>query len=177
MNWEEYQRGEELGSLGAVAAANLKAIFDDHGCETIGQLQRNAYKYTDCGAWLAVEVWGYEQLTVVHGDAVRDLPKDAPITGIHVGSIVEGCDVGVEPICIDLLDEAFEEPAMAVAAYNAALEAVEKEADAIWMDTHGCATCAAHWKAEGWIHGAEGCDGITPVWEDCPDCDGDGAII
>jgi len=177
MTYEEYERGEEMKAQGEVAQANLKAILDDHGCETVGQLARNAYKYTDCGAWLSVEVWGYERSTIVHGDAVRDLPTDAPIIAIHVGSIVEGVDGGVDAHIVDLLDEAFEEPAMAAAAYNRALEEVEKEAEDIWNETHGCTTCAQHWRDEGWLGGGSGGDGVTRVWDECPACSGSGSII
>jgi hypothetical protein len=171
-DWEDYQRGEELKALGEVAQANLQAILDDHDCETLGRLARNAYKYTDCGAWLSVEVWHEDGNKLVHGDAVRDLATDAPITAIHVGSIVEGVEHGTEVHIIDLLDDAFEEPSMAAAAYNAALAAVEQEANDIWQDTHGCPTCAKHWGED-----SEGNDGMTPIWPDCPDCDGDGAVF
>ncbi len=168
-SWEEYQRGEEMKALGEVAQENLKAILEDHGCETVGTLARNAYKYTDCGAALSVTLDGGEE---VYGGALRELPYDAPITAISVSSIVEGAEQTTEEHTVNLLDEAYETPAMAAAAYNAALEAVEAEASEIWNQSHGCPACAEHFG-----NVTEGDDGMTPVWPECPECGGEGSIL
>jgi hypothetical protein len=174
--WEDYQRGEELKALGEIAQANLQAILDDHGCDNVGQLAHAAYKYTDCGVSLGVRL---DNDNAFYGSDLYALDPRAPIVALMVSSIVEGVDEGTSTVTINLLDEAFETTGFAVRAYDAALEQVEHEAEAIWRDTHGCPTCAKHFGnvASNGFEECEGDDGITPIWVDCPDCDGDGSII
>jgi hypothetical protein len=64
-------------------------------------IERNVYKHTECGAWI-----------------------DFTDTGIRIGSIVEGSDVGTSSFA---LDYPFEEE-----TYRQCEAAIEKEADAIW---------------------------------------------
>ena len=79
--------------------------------------------------------------------------------GILVGSIVEGCDHGTET---HTLNYPFE-----IDCFWKALESVEKEAEEIWNDTHGCKDC-----------GDECVDtGYTPINPECKTCEGEGIII
>ena len=79
--------------------------------------------------------------------------------GIIVGSIVEGCDHGTEA---HELNYPFE-----IDCFWKALESVEKEAEEIWNDTHGCEDC-----------GDECVDtGYTPINPECKSCEGEGIIL
>jgi len=175
--WEEYERGEEIKSMGQVATANLKAILEANSADNVAQLNRYAYKYTDCGASVGVLIHrGLDSEWIYDSDALRNLKPDDFIMALSVNSIVEGVDEGTDSHIVDLFDEAFETPEMAADAYARALEEVEKEAADIWNDTHGCETCAKHWN-ETIETELEGDDGVTPVWVDCPDCGGQGSAF
>tara|TARA_R100001082_G_C4243108_1_gene108216 strand:- start:156 stop:521 length:366 start_codon:yes stop_codon:yes gene_type:complete len=79
--------------------------------------------------------------------------------GVRVGSIVEGCDWGTET---HELNYPFE-----IDCFWKALELVEKEAEEIWKDTHGCEDC-----------GDECVDtGYTPINPECKSCEGEGLIL
>jgi hypothetical protein len=180
MEWEEYERGEEIKAMGEVAAANLKAILEAHGQDDVASLNRSAYKYTDCGASVGALVYRGEDNSgewVYGQQALGELKPDDAIMALSVSSIVEGVDQETDTHVIDLFDEAFETPEMAAAAYGAALDAVEKEAASIWNESHGCPTCAAHWRENGAEGCGEGDDGVTPIWDECPDCGGSGSVI
>lgn len=77
---------------------------------------------------------------------------------VKVGSIVEGVDQTTET---HTLTYPFDSN-----AWDMALEAVEKEADEIWHETHGCESC-----------GSEDEFGHRPINPDCPMCHGNGTII
>ena len=72
---------------------NMTDLLSLRGCgeETFGQLKRNVYKYTSCGAWVLMR----EQ-------------------GVELGSIVEGVDEGTEthklnyPFTIDQFQDALQ---------------------------------------------------------------------
>ena len=98
-----------------------------------------------------------------------------------VGSIVEGVDYGTDDIELEI-NQTDEEPDDFRKRFYAAVDEVEKQASDIWNNTHGCEGCAAHWSEEGWEtnewgEAMEGCDAMTPVWKDCPDCQGHGTFI
>ena len=109
------------------------------------------------------------------------------ILAISVSSIVEGVDQTTDTHEVschpdDLADEETPEDGGDLhrtlhRLFFEALTRVDDEADAIWQDTHGCETCAAHWGNAGPYGPLEGCDGVTPVWKDCPDCEGHGAAF
>lgn len=86
------------------------------------------------------------------------------ITGIRevfrVGSIVEGTDAEAETRYVYLPCKAED--------LDAAVQAVEDDAELIWNQTHGCEECA---KRNGWEW--PGCS----VDEECPSCDGYGVVI
>ncbi|MAH29946.1 MAG: hypothetical protein CL959_04635 [Euryarchaeota archaeon] len=74
-------------------ANNLQDLLSLRGCgeETFGQLKRNVYKYTSCGAWIIETEYG-----------------------VGLGSIVEGVDEGTEthalnyPFTIDQFQDALQ---------------------------------------------------------------------
>ncbi len=148
--------------------ANLQAILDAHDADNLSQLAHYVYKYTDCGAHLSALVdgaWVHDRLDKVDPERV---------TALAVGSIVEG----VEQTTITH-EIAFEHatPEQSAADYSAALDATEKEADEIWRNTHGCPKCAEHAGFASEWGVIEGDDGMTPIWDECPECGGHGSVI
>ena len=178
----------------------LAEAFPD--AKGLGDLYRQTYKYTECGPWLSAQIqyikviepdgfddYPHEQMVTewVHSDDLYGLgtwaemdSKGILVTALMVGSIVEGCDHGTGKYELEIkhLDE---EPQEFAERFYETVDEVNAEADSIWNDTHGCETCAKHWHEEGWedvdAGKFEGNDGITPVWEGCPDCRGDGVWI
>ena len=153
------------------------------------ELYRQVYKYTDCGAYLSVtieyvEVSGtcfddYHEKMVrktISGDDLYNLgtwqamdERGQLAVSFTVGSIVEGVDYGTDEIEIESkqLDE---ESSDFRKRFDEALKEVEQQADAIWQDTHGCETCANHF-------GINLNEGHSPVWTECPNCNGNGTSI
>lgn len=134
-----------------------------------GELYRQLYKYTDCGPSLGVSVvypngsrkWLYCDALYGLGTWADMAKRGERITHLSVGSIVEGVDFDCETIevpvhpLIDLRKRLY-----------GAVEAVNREADYIWSQTHGCPEC----KTEGeWGHPA-----INPK---CKACKGEGVIL
>ena len=154
-------------------------------------LYRQVYKYTDCGAHLSVQIQYYK---TIEPDGFNEFPFDklvsewvhcgelprlgtwadldqqgVLVTAMMVGSIVEGVDQCAESIEVEAkqLDE---EPEEFYKRFYIALSEVERDAEAIWNETHGCETCAKHWGID--------LDGeMSPIWTNCPDCQGSGAVI
>jgi len=81
------------------------------GETTFQDIERNTYKYTNCGAWI-----------------VQPLQLD----GITVGSIVEGAE-DCTPVTIAY--------PFVIGDFWSALQKVEDEAEEIWKHTHGCDDC------------------------------------
>lgn len=178
----------------------LAEAFPD--AKGLGDLYRQTYKYTTCGPWLSARVqyikvlepdgfddYPHEQEVVecVHSDDLYRLgtwsdmdSQGVLVTALMVGSIVEGVDCGTDEHELEVkqLDEA---PDQFAERFYKAVEEVNAEANSIWNDTHGCETCAKHWHGEGvlsHVYGRfEGCDGMTPVWDQCPTCEGSGVVV
>ena len=79
--------------------------------------------------------------------------------GIRVGSIVEGCDHGTGIYGVNYPFE--------IDDFWKALESVEKEAEEIWNDTHGCEDCGEENPETGY----------TPINPECKTCNGEGTIL
>ena len=79
--------------------------------------------------------------------------------GITIGSIVEGCDEGTS---VYTLDYPFE-----IDLFWDSLDKVDKEAEKIWNDTHGCADCGEENPETGY----------TAINFQCKTCEGEGIII
>ena len=178
----------------------LAEAFPD--AEGLGDLYRQTYKYTACGPWLSARI---QYIKVLEPDGFDDYPHEQEVeewvnsdalyrlgswsdmdsqgvlvTALMVGSIVEGVDYGTDEHEVEVkqLDE---EPKAFAERFYKAVEEVNAEANSIWNETHGCETCAKHWHEEGLIEweqgGQNGNNGMTPVWKDCPDCEGGGVLI
>ena len=170
----------------------LAEAFPD--AKGLGDLYRQTYKYTACGPWLSARIqyikvlepdgfdeYPHEQEVEewVHSDALYRLGTWADmdsqgvlVTALKVGSIVEGCDYGTDEHGLEI-NQLDEEPKQFAERFYKAVEEVNAEANSIWNDTHGCETCAKDWHDEGLIEWGQG----SPVWKDCPDCEGCGVCI
>lgn len=173
---------------------HIAEAFPDE--ESPSELYRNVYKYTECGAYLSVQIQYYKTIEPdgfnefpfdqlvsewVHGDDLsrlgtwKDMDSEGIlVTALLVGSIVEGVDHGTDDIEIEVkqLDEKPEEFRK---RFDAAIAEVEQQADSIWNDTHGCESCQAYWTDQGLDIDDSG--GIVPVYKYCPDCQGRGRVI
>lgn len=114
-----------------------KLLDETFGREGLQGWKKSAYKGTDCGAWLEL----------------RD-----PVT-IEMGSIVEGVEECSET---HTLTFPFEEKQV-----WDALDAIEKDCERIWNETHGCEDCYPVDEETMYI----------PVNPECKTCGGDGIVI
>jgi hypothetical protein len=155
------------------------------------ELYRQVYKYTACGAYLSVLIEYYK---TIEPDGFNDFPfdklvtewfhcgelgqlgtwkdldeKGVLVTAMMVGSIVEGVDQCTQSIEVEA-QQLDEEPEDYYKRFYVALDEVEKEADFIWNETHGCETCAKHFGVD---LDAE----LSPVWAECPDCEASGRFV
>ena len=158
------------------------------------ELYRQVYAHTSYGAYISVQIQYYK---TVEPDGFNEFPFDqlvskwvhsgelsrlgtwkdmdqqgVLVTALLVGSIVEGVDYGTDSIEVEA-NQTDEDPSDYRTRFDAALSEVEREAGGIWNDTHGCESCKAHWVDEGINFDGE----MTPIWLDCPDCQGSGVII
>lgn len=78
--------------------------------------------------------------------------------GVEVGSIVEGVDEGTETFTLKYPFE--------IKKFWEALDEIEKDANRIWKETHGCEDC-----------GPENEMGYITINPDCKTCRGGGTII
>ena len=147
---------------------NLKEFIKARGFgeESIRDIDRNTYKYTNCGAWVVEqkEEREYASLFLEESMSPRYYSHS---TGLTVGSIVEGVDYDCTPVTVTYpfeLDEFWE-----------ALKAVEDQADEIWKDTHGCDKCWEEPVPNQW--GDEVEFGAWPINEECKTCKGEGTIV
>lgn len=153
---------------------NLTRAFPDY--ETPYGFYRAIYKYTDCGPSVSMKIDG----EWVHCESLPRKPwNEVNVQVLSVGSIVEGvdretqtheitCYKNNEPRSVEEINTDFFE----------AFELVNKEALQIWNETHGCDCCAKHFEfVDEKGNELEGYDGMTPVWKDCPFCEGYGVVI
>jgi len=161
--------------------------------ESPAELYRQVYKYTSCGAYLSVQI---QYNKTIEPDGFNEFPFDqlvsewvhcgelsrlgtwkdmdsqgVLVTALLVGSIVEGVDYGTDDIEVKA-NQLEEEPTEFRKRFDKALEEVEKEAESIWNETHGCEACQAYWTDQGLDIDDSG--GIVPVYQYCPDCKGQG---
>lgn len=115
---------------------NFKDLLKELDCEDEASIKKSVYKGTDCGAWI-----------------------DCTLTGVKMGSIVEGVDWGTET---HTLKYPFTKD-----VFWAELTKIEEEVNEIWEETHGCEDCGEEDEETGYIH-------INP---NCPTCKGKGTII
>lgn len=136
----EYMRQGEDAAIGDEMVRLLLALLADHDAETLGQLQRIAYKYTKAGVhvYFRLHDGGF-----MYSDDERrhDSKMLGNVRSILCSSIVEGSDYEVRPRELDLYDYATNEDmepeaveAKLLADYNAILTDVDEEAVAVAED-------------------------------------------
>ena len=81
-----------------------QTVLDFFSAENESECERRIYKYTSCGAWI-----------------------EFTESGIVIGSIVEGCDFGTATYPLHYANK------FTSADIQARIDAVEEEADAIWI--------------------------------------------
>jgi len=93
------------------------------------QLERNIYKYSDCGMWihrLMEKTVDYES---PHIEEFNDAPTCEHVTGIVVGSIVEGADAECTPVELPF--------PFSMEEFSKACNSIEDEAEWIWYEWNG----------------------------------------
>ena len=184
----------------------IEQAFLEH--DSLHELYRVTYKYTDCGPSVGalvesiepgvaeepvIEWQGGEPVQVgtatvddsrpvarwVYGSDLhkfgtwRDMAdKGQVIRALCVSSIVEGVDECTDTLTIENDPDEYD-PGAFSEEWSRIIEKTEKQASGIWDATHGCDGCEAHWISEGQAEFSTG----TPVWKECPDCDGEGVVI
>ena len=148
---------------------NLQEFMEARGFgeESFKDIERNTYKYTDCGAWVQEKTEDRVDYESPHIEEFNDAPTCKHLIGLAVGSIVEGVDYDCDPVTVTYpfeLDEFWK-----------ALKAVEDQANEIWKRTHGCEDCWPDGTCDEWCN--ELSFGAWPINEECKTCEGDGTII
>jgi len=116
---------------------SYQVVLDFFSAENEEQCHRRIYKYTDCGAWIEFKE-----------------------SGIVIGSIVEGCDFGTATYPLYYSDD------FTSADIQARIDAVEKEASAIWEWANRRCDKNGKWRRNGRTTMAE-------LGIDAPDVDSD----
>jgi hypothetical protein len=125
--------------------------------DVVSSIGRRLYKDTACGIGFAY-----------HAPALRTA---APVQRMDRGSVsVAGYCEGTDGACAD---HTLAFPFTA-AAFDAAVEAADRDGCDLWDDTHGCEACAEH-------YGVPVEDGVPvhpcSVWTACPSCEGHGIAL
>jgi hypothetical protein len=160
----DWQASEEANAMGEIVSACAKAIFDAFDAETMEQLQRNIYKYTDCGPSVSFELYGAdEEYDAFEAHIGGTEPRPSPfvyvgdkraetiaqpwlaIRQIGVSSIVENSDAEVPVQWLDLEqltnDDRFKGDIpdlckAAVQAFGRIVDEVNTEACALWSEAN-----------------------------------------
>jgi hypothetical protein len=117
-------------------AATLGTVLNFFEAQEEGQAARCLYKSTDCGAWINFESWG-----------------------ITLGSIVEGCDFGTATYPLRYAD------GFTGADIQARIDAIEREASAIWDWANVRRDCTGRRNINGKTLAEHGCDVPDISWE------------
>ena len=99
---------------------SYQRVLDFFSAENEDQCKRRIYKYTNCGAWIQFKK-----------------------SGIGIGSIVEGCDFGTATYPLYYSDD------FTSADIQARIDAVEKEASAIWEWANRRCDKNGRWRRNG----------------------------
>lgn len=171
--------------------------------DSLHELYRLTYKYTDCGPWLSALVEYYE---IIEPDGFNDYPSDKLVSkwvhsdelhtlgtwktmqergillrSLMVGSIVEGVDectdnyeIPCQPDVLEKEERQEDEGDLA----NTLKRMFDRAVEAVDIEAESIwhDTHGCDTCAKHWGK-EEGCDGDTNIWLDCPECHGDGAII
>jgi hypothetical protein len=143
----EYHQMQEDAAIAANIGKAVRAILNHYDATTLARLQRNAYKYSDCGVSVSFRL--YDGTYIWNGDsraldpAMVDMVED-----ICISSIVEGSDAEVEPFWLDIVkladgsdracekypDDSIEQ--LALRRSDEAIHYVESEAHCLWVEAN-----------------------------------------
>jgi hypothetical protein len=147
MNEIEYNEMCESAAIGQALSECVNAIMAEYDATTLYDLQRGAYKYTDCGPSVGFQL--HDGSYIWNGDDRAHDPKYvADVEDICIGSIVEGSDAEVPPVWLNLLgiadgsdricekypDESVGQ--LAVRRWYDVLKDVNDEACALWHEAN-----------------------------------------
>jgi len=148
MNEIEYEEMQEFAAIGQALSDCVQAIMAEYDATTLYDLQRGAYKYTDCGPSVGFKLFDGSHLWDAGDDRADDESLVADVEDICIGSIVEGSDAevpdvwlnllgiadGSDPICEKYPDESVGQ--LAVRRWYNVLESVNDEACTLWHEAN-----------------------------------------
>ncbi len=103
MNEKDYYEMQESVAIGQAIGLCVRAILSDNSAQTLGQLQRSAYKYTAAG--VSVGFMLHDGSYLWNGDPrAHDPAMIDNVADICVSSIVEGSDAEVAPVWVGIMD-------------------------------------------------------------------------
>ncbi len=148
MNEMEYNEMCESAAIGQALFECVEAIMAEYDATLLSQLQRSAYKYTECGASVGFRLM--DGTFIWNGDdRARDPKHVADVEDICIGSIVEGSDAEVPPLWLNLskiadgsdqICERYSDETvgnLSVRRWYDVLEVVNNEACALWHEANG----------------------------------------
>jgi hypothetical protein len=126
---------------------NLKQFIEARGFgeESFEDIERNTYKYTDCGAWIQEKTEDRVDYESPHIEEFNDAPTYEHPIGLTVGSIVEGVDYDCTPVTVTYpfeLDEfwqalqAVEDQVVRILEEQEREQQVEQHVIISWQDRH-----------------------------------------
>lgn len=111
----------------------IRAILAAHDAETLADLQRNAYKYTEAG--VAVSFRLDDDSYIWPGDEAAEYPPMvSQVAAVGVSCIIERSDAEVPAQWLTLAGVTQEE---AVEGYDLLVSCVQDRADELWDEIHG----------------------------------------
>ena len=147
MNEIEYEKMQESAAIGQALADCVNAIMVEYSATTLAQLQRSAYKWTECGPSVGFRL--FDGSYIWEGeDRAKNPSWVAHVQDICIGSIVESSDSEVTPVWLNLLgiadgsdricekypDESVGQ--LAVRRWYDVLKDVNDEACALWHEAN-----------------------------------------
>ena len=143
--------------------SHLLIQLEELGLNDLGQLYKAVYKSTPCGPAMVATMHGIPFYNEDLRQITRKHLLSCLVTSLEVSSIVEGVEAEVGPIAVT--DDLW-----------AVVDTVDRAANDIWNQTHGCAgECAQEFnRREGRMP-----DDFEhwPVWSECEDCGGHGEVL
>ncbi len=139
MNEKDYYEMQESAAIGQAIGLCVRAILSDNSAQTLGQLQRSAYKYTDAGVSVGFQL--HDGSYLWNGDPrAHDPAMIDHVADICVSSIVEGSDAEIAPVWVGIMgivNGASEDVAAeAVYRYSKIVADVDADACALWVEAH-----------------------------------------
>lgn len=130
----EWERAQELQAIGEHVTACMAEIMAEHDAETLYDLQRSAYRYTEAGISISFRlddgtcVWPGD-------DFARDGGLADRVSEIGFSSVIEGSDAEIPLRWMRLVD--IENAKMAASEYDRLSEETDRLACDVWESMHG----------------------------------------